>query len=155
MKGEHTRSGYCTLNPLKHHDLVSRFGQDIRVSGLAYRYIALWMSGYPEVALEDVDKAIGDAREIGQAATLMFALQVTFVTLILCGKYAIAIRTSTNSLLWRMKETPVLEGRGDFGQRSGLAMTSKPQMQSTRLRPGLPPSGQREQRGSSPHICYS
>ena len=40
----------------------------------AYRSLALWMLGYPEAALADADHALKDAREIGQAATLMFAL---------------------------------------------------------------------------------
>ena len=77
-------------NPLEHRRLVTRFGQDGRVSGLSFRSIAAWMLGYPEAALSDADNATRDAREIGQAATLMFALQVTLVTLILCGKYSMA-----------------------------------------------------------------
>ena len=32
----------------------------------------LWMLGYPEAALADADQALKDAREIGQAATLMY-----------------------------------------------------------------------------------
>ena len=32
------------------------------------------MLGYPEAALADVEQALRDAREIGQAATLMYAL---------------------------------------------------------------------------------
>ena len=35
---------------------------------------ALWMLGYPEAALADAEQALKDAREIGQAATLMYAL---------------------------------------------------------------------------------
>ena len=48
------------------------------------------MLGYPEAALADTDHALKDAREIGQAATLMYALQCTVTTLILCGNYAAA-----------------------------------------------------------------
>ena len=36
--------------------------------------MALWMLGYPEAALADAEHALKDAREIGQAATLMYAL---------------------------------------------------------------------------------
>jgi hypothetical protein len=50
----------------------------------------LWMLGYPEAALTDTDEALKNTREIGQAATLMFALQVTLITLLLCGNYAMA-----------------------------------------------------------------
>ena len=41
---------------------------------LSYRSIALWMLGYPEAALADTESMLKDAREIGQAATLMYAL---------------------------------------------------------------------------------
>ena len=47
---------------------------DIGVAILSYRSLALWLLGYPEAALADADRALKDAREIGQAATLMFAL---------------------------------------------------------------------------------
>ena len=36
--------------------------------------MALWMLGYPKAALADTEQALADAREIGQAATLMYAL---------------------------------------------------------------------------------
>ena len=41
---------------------------------VSFRSMALWMLGYPEAALADAEHALKDAREIGQAATLMFAL---------------------------------------------------------------------------------
>ena len=44
------------------------------MSILSYRSLALWLLGYPEAALADADHALKNAREIGQAATLMFAL---------------------------------------------------------------------------------
>ena len=59
-----------------------------RVAALSYRSLALWMLGYPEAALADVDRALKDAREIGQAATLMDALALTLLPHILCGNYA-------------------------------------------------------------------
>jgi hypothetical protein len=77
----HFDQAIARYNPIEHRGFVTRFGQDIRVSGLAFRSIALWTLGYPEAALKDADNAISDAREIGQAATLMFALQVTFVNI--------------------------------------------------------------------------
>ena len=38
---------------------------------------ALWMLGYPDAALADADRALNDAREIGQAATLDVCAAVT------------------------------------------------------------------------------
>src|SRR5262249_53847378 len=50
--------------------------------------LALWMLGYPRAALGDAEYALKDAREIGQAATLMYALSWTQETKVLCGNYA-------------------------------------------------------------------
>ena len=61
-----------------------------RRGGLSYRSLALWMLGYPEAALADADHALKDAREIGQATTLMMALHGTTMTHIQCGDYAAA-----------------------------------------------------------------
>ena len=79
-------------DPAKHRSLAMRFGQDVRVATLSYRSLVLWMLGYPTRAIADVEQALKDAREIGQAATLMYALNVTSLTLILCGNYATANR---------------------------------------------------------------
>jgi predicted ATPase len=53
--------------------------------------MALWSLGYPEAALADANRAVNDAREIGQASTLMAALAVPSITHILSGNYATAI----------------------------------------------------------------
>jgi predicted ATPase len=77
-------------HPAEYRPLAARFGQDTRVTILSYRAMALWMLGYPEKALADADHALKDAREIGQAATLMLALTLTSFTHIFCGNYATA-----------------------------------------------------------------
>jgi hypothetical protein len=51
--------------------LATRFGQDVGVAILSYRSLALWILGYHEDALADIDHPLKDAREINQAATLM------------------------------------------------------------------------------------
>ena len=48
------------------------------------------MLGYPEAALADAEHALKDAREIGQAATLMYALFFASFTHLFCGNYATA-----------------------------------------------------------------
>src|SRR5262249_45673344 len=72
----------------KHHSLATRFGQDIRVSILSFRSITLWILGYPEAALTDVDQVVKGARAIGHAASLIYALAVTSVSHLLVGNYA-------------------------------------------------------------------
>ena len=61
-------------NPTEHRQLALRFGQDVRVAILSYRAMVLWMLGYPKTALADMEQALADAAEIGQATTLMYAL---------------------------------------------------------------------------------
>jgi tetratricopeptide (TPR) repeat protein len=72
----------------KHRSLATRFGQDIRVSILSFRCITLWMLGYPEAALTAVDQVVKGAREIGHAASLIYALAATSVPHLLVGNYA-------------------------------------------------------------------
>jgi predicted ATPase len=60
------------------------------MAALSYRSCALWFLGYPEAALADRDQTLIDAREIGQAGTLLHALSVTSLPLIHCGNYATA-----------------------------------------------------------------
>jgi class 3 adenylate cyclase/predicted ATPase len=74
-------------DPSKHRSLASRFGQDVRVAALVYRALSLWVLGYPGAAMGETQGAIRDAREIGQAATLMFALSIATITQMLCGAY--------------------------------------------------------------------
>ena len=77
-------------DPADYRPLATRFGLDMRVTTLGHRSMALWLLGYPEAALADVDHALKDAREIGQAATLMLALFLASLTHFLCRNYATA-----------------------------------------------------------------
>jgi predicted ATPase len=75
-------------DPAQHRVLTTRFGQDTRVAILWYRSWVLWALGYPDAAVADMEHALMDAREIGHAATLMFALAWTNPIQYYCGKYA-------------------------------------------------------------------
>jgi predicted ATPase len=77
-------------DPAEHRPLATRFGQDAGVTVLCWRGLALWVLGYPEAALADADHALKDAREIGQAVTLMTALLTISLTHLCCGSYATA-----------------------------------------------------------------
>ena len=54
-----------------------------------FRSLALWMLGYPEAALADLDQAL-DARETGQVAPLMYVLGFMSPLHPLIGNYAAA-----------------------------------------------------------------
>jgi predicted ATPase len=87
----HYDQAIALYDPAAHRQLAARFLADIRVAILSYRSLALWTLGYPESALADAEQALGDAREMGQAATFLFALGGAGAwTLILCGNYAAA-----------------------------------------------------------------
>jgi hypothetical protein len=70
----HYDNAIALYDPVEHRPLATRFGQDLGVVILTNRSTALWGLGYPESARIDLERALGDAREIGQAATLMYAL---------------------------------------------------------------------------------
>jgi predicted ATPase len=78
-------------NPTEHRSLAMRFvGLETGVAIRSFRSLSLWLLGYPEAALADAALAIEDARQFGQAATLMFALNHVILTNMHCGYYAAA-----------------------------------------------------------------
>jgi tetratricopeptide (TPR) repeat protein len=72
----------------EHSPLATRFGQDVGVVILSFRSWTVWVLGYPEAALADTKRAVKNAREIGHAPTLMYALYFAPWTAIFCGDYA-------------------------------------------------------------------
>jgi class 3 adenylate cyclase/predicted ATPase len=70
----HLDQGIAFFDPAGRRSLAMRFGEDRKVALLFYRSKALWLLGYPETALVDIDEALKDAREIDHAASLLFAL---------------------------------------------------------------------------------
>jgi predicted ATPase len=86
----HYDQAIALYDPVEHRPLVTRFGQDSRVVNLSRRSAALWLLGYPEAALADAESALRKAREIGHAATLMYALSHGAFARYQCGNYASA-----------------------------------------------------------------
>jgi predicted ATPase len=86
----HHDQSLALYHPAENRPLATRFGHDTRVMVLCWRALVLWVLGYPEKALADTDHALKDAREIGQAGTLMFALANASTPHIFCGNYAAA-----------------------------------------------------------------
>jgi class 3 adenylate cyclase/predicted ATPase len=97
-------------DPAEHRSVAARFGQDVRVATFSTRAWGRWILGYPEAALADSKNALDEAREIGQAATLMVALSFATITCVLCGNYAaanalvdelIALADEKGAVLWK------------------------------------------------------
>jgi predicted ATPase len=122
----HYDRAIALYDPAAHRPLATRFGQDIRVAASSYRSLALWMLGYPKAAFADTEQALRDAREIGHAATLMFALLCGSMTHTFCGKYAavdafvdelVALADEKGAVLWK--------AGGMMDQGCVLALTGK------------------------------
>jgi predicted ATPase len=122
----HDDQAIALYDPAEHRPLATRFSVDARVSALCYRSWALWFLGYPEAALADADQALSDSHEIGQAATLMYALFHVPLPYIWCGNYAaanakadeaVALADEKGSLFWKTL--------GMLNQGCALALTGK------------------------------
>ena len=83
----HYNQVLALYRPAEHRRLITRFGQDLRVTCLAFRSMDLWLLGYPEAALKDADCALLEARQIEHAATLMFTLNFPILINTYCGNY--------------------------------------------------------------------
>jgi predicted ATPase len=122
----HLDRAIALYDPAAHRPLATRFGQDVKVVILCWRALALWLLGYPEAARVDADETLKIAREIGQAATLMYALQATSLTHIQCGNWAeenervdelVALADEKGALFWK--------ALGMMGQGWLLTLTGK------------------------------
>ena len=82
----HLDQALALYDPAEHRPLATRFGQEIGWQSWAIGRWPCGLLGYAEAALADTEQALRDAREIGQAATLMYALFHTSLTHILLRK---------------------------------------------------------------------
>jgi class 3 adenylate cyclase/predicted ATPase len=71
---EHYDRALAIYNPAEHGPLTTRSGRDVGVTLLSVRSGCLWELGYPAASRNEGKRAVNEAREIGHAATLMYAL---------------------------------------------------------------------------------
>jgi predicted ATPase len=122
----HSDRALALYDPAKHRQLATRFGLDVRVRALVYRGIADWLLGYPDAALRDADDVLKDARAIGQAATLMFALSLTGISDFLCGNHAAVIARAEELLALSEEKSPLFwEAWGVMNHGFGLLLAGK------------------------------
>ena len=134
----HFDRALALYDPTEHRPLATRFGQDVGVAILSFRSLALWLLGYPDAALADANHALKDAREIGQAATLMYALNYKAWTLTFCGHYAEAnLLLDELIALASEKGTSYWKALGTSGQGCGLALTGKAPSAAQTLMAGM------------------
>jgi predicted ATPase len=122
----HLNQSIALYDPAKHRPLATRFGEDQGMVALVFRSIALWMLGYPEAALADTDHVLKDARESGQAGTLMLALGYGSHTPICSGNYASAnVQLDELVALADEKSAPYWKALGVTHQGCVSALTGK------------------------------
>ena len=75
VKGkEHFDRALAIYDPAEHRPVTTRSGRDVGVTLRSVRSGCLWQLGYPEASRNEGEQAVKEAREIGQVATLIFAL---------------------------------------------------------------------------------
>ncbi len=120
----HFDQAIALYDPAAHRPLAARFGEDQTVATLAMRSRALWLLGYPEAALQDTNDALKNARETGQAATLMFALGWTAIPLTLYRVYSRATALAQElCALADEKDAPPWRVNGSMNQGVIFALT--------------------------------
>jgi tetratricopeptide (TPR) repeat protein len=123
----HLDRAIALYKPAEHRPLATLFGHDSGVAILCFRSLALWFLGCPEAALKDANDALKHAREIGQAATSMYALTIISFTHFHRGNYttanaqldeADALADEKGALFWK--------SWGMMQRGCVLALTGKP-----------------------------
>jgi predicted ATPase len=122
----HLDRAITLYDPIKHRSLATRFGQDVCAAALVYRSWALWILGFPRAASSDAEHALKDAREIGQAPTLMAVLSLASLTHMFLGNYAAASAQSDEVIsLADEKGAALWKSWGMMNHGCVLARTSK------------------------------
>ena len=140
----HLDRAIVLYDPAEHRTLPTRFGHGGAVSVLSFRSWALWLLGCPEAARVDAEHALHDAREFGEAATLMFALRYVIALHSWRGEYAaanavidelVALAREKDAAVWKAVE---MAERGHLfaltGNASGavqMLSSGRPAMRAT------------------------
>ena len=117
----HLDEAITLYDPAGHRPLATRFIVDGRVASLSFRAWTLWLLGYPDAALADADHALKDARDFGQAATLIFALFLASFTHIRSGNYT-AATTEADELRALVDEKTASQWKGQAMLNQGCLL---------------------------------
>ena len=151
---EHYDRALAIYDPAEHGPLTTRSGRDVGVTLLSFRSSCVWQLGYPAASRNDAERAVKNARETGQATTLMYALFSAVVNHIRCGNYA-AAHTEVDELIALADERGAPYWKALEPQRGVgfLQRPEKPRMQFGRSPRGSPHFGQLEQLFMNRGIC--
>jgi predicted ATPase len=147
----HLDRALALYDPAKHRLLATRFGQDLRVVILSYQSLTSWSLGYPDAAVVYSDQALKEAREIGHAVTMIYALWHASMTQTVCRDYAkasalldeaIALADEKGASFWKPLATvgrgSVLALTGDASKAIQVITSATTAYRSTGARVVLP-----------------
>ena len=117
---EHYDRALAIYDPAEHRQLTTRSGRDVGVALLASRAGCMWLLGYPAASRNDAELALKNARETGQATTLLHALFASRFDHILLRKLRRCKCASRRAYRFgRRKRGTVLES--NWNRSAGLA----------------------------------
>jgi class 3 adenylate cyclase/predicted ATPase len=120
----HFDQAFALYDPEQHRSLAS--AMDHGVEAVGFRSWGRWILGYPDAALVDAKQAIEDAREIGNAGSVMVALACAGATYLLVQNYETAnVIFDELSVLASEKTTQYWKAIGAIGKATTLAVTTK------------------------------
>jgi predicted ATPase len=123
---EHYDRALAIYDPAEHRSIATSSGRDVGVTLLSFRSACLWLLGYPAASRNDAERAVKNARETGQATTLMYALYFAGDSHMQCGNYA-AAHTQVDELiaLADEREAPYFKALGTAVRGWLFAVTGK------------------------------
>jgi tetratricopeptide (TPR) repeat protein len=123
---EHYDRALAIYDPAEHGPITTRSGRDVGAALLASRSSCLWQLGYPTASRSDGELAVKNARETGQAATLMYALQAAGFNHTCRRDFAAAISRMDELIsLADERGATYWKARGTAGRGGILALTGK------------------------------
>ena len=140
---EHLDRAMELYDPAAHRPLATRFGHDVGVAILSNRPLALWLLGYPQAARDDCAEALRQAREIGQAASYLYALtRIASFNLVSGDFAAAAAQTRELVAVAEEKDGSYWKAAGMMTQGCLLALTGEPAMAVQLITAGMAASHQ-------------
>jgi predicted ATPase len=123
---EHYDRALAIYDPVEHRPVTTRSGRDVGVTLLSFRSGCLFNLGYPAASLNDAERAVKKAREIGHPTTLMYALSQAGFGHIKCRNYS-AANAQVDELIALADEkgSPYFKAFGIALQGNLFAMTGK------------------------------